>query len=301
MGNGFKLNTLHVTLCSHVSLLQSVLQMLNLESSKERLLRDSWCHVKPHTMNGTKNTLQRKLVRNAWWLWSGRQGESDGSKRDSAGKCNAAWGEWASARCRTCLSRTGGCGGTRTTEECRSYVSEERDSTGEEGQMMSEDQRSSVSGMEAVSERRARTRSIALFSARRHSFTLRKVWTWTRAGKACTEEDRETGADRESKQGSSQCAERMSGASPHPLRKTRTDLKTNNQEEETATSQANSIASCPWGHVERTEVLKCLLFSIYRNSHKPQISQCFRLCTGAWKQMLLILHPAWPEVNLRTK
>lgn len=45
------------------------------------------------------------------------------------------------------------------------------------GQMMSEDQRSSVSGMEAVSERRARTRSMALFSARRHSFTLRKVWT----------------------------------------------------------------------------------------------------------------------------
>lgn len=45
------------------------------------------------------------------------------------------------------------------------------------GQMMSEDQRSSVSGMEAVSERRARTRSMALFSARRHSFTLRKLWT----------------------------------------------------------------------------------------------------------------------------
>lgn len=42
---------------------------------------------------------------------------------------------------------------------------------------MPEDQRSSVSGMEAVSERRARTRSMALFSARRHSFTLRKLWT----------------------------------------------------------------------------------------------------------------------------
>ena len=45
------------------------------------------------------------------------------------------------------------------------------------GRMTSEDQRSSVSGMEAVSERRARTRSMALFSARRHSFTLRKLWT----------------------------------------------------------------------------------------------------------------------------
>lgn len=45
------------------------------------------------------------------------------------------------------------------------------------GQMMSEDQRSSVSGMDAVSERRARTRSMALFSARRHSFILRKFWT----------------------------------------------------------------------------------------------------------------------------
>lgn len=39
-----------------------------------------------------------------------------------------------------------------------------------------EDQRSSVSGIEAVSERRARTRSMALFSARRHSLTLRKLW-----------------------------------------------------------------------------------------------------------------------------
>lgn len=44
-------------------------------------------------------------------------------------------------------------------------------------QAMPEDQRSSVSGIEAVSERRARTRSMALFSARRHSFTLRKLWT----------------------------------------------------------------------------------------------------------------------------
>lgn len=53
-----------------------------------------------------------------------------------------------------------------------------RGEEGEEGeQMMPEDQRSSVSGMEAVSERRARTRSMALFSARRHSFTLRKLWT----------------------------------------------------------------------------------------------------------------------------
>lgn len=44
-------------------------------------------------------------------------------------------------------------------------------------QMTSEDQRSSVSGMEADSVRRARTRSMALFSARRRSFTPRKLWT----------------------------------------------------------------------------------------------------------------------------
>lgn len=49
---------------------------------------------------------------------------------------------------------------------------------GEEGgRMMSEDQRSSVSGMAAASERRVRARSMALFSARRLSFTLRKVWS----------------------------------------------------------------------------------------------------------------------------
>lgn len=44
-------------------------------------------------------------------------------------------------------------------------------------EMTSEDQRSSVSGMEADSVRRARTRSMALFSARRRSFTPRKLWT----------------------------------------------------------------------------------------------------------------------------
>lgn len=57
------------------------------------------------------------------------------------------------------------------------YVAEEGERKGEGRQTISEDQRSSVSGMEAVSERRARTRSMALFSARRHSFTLRKAWT----------------------------------------------------------------------------------------------------------------------------
>lgn len=44
-------------------------------------------------------------------------------------------------------------------------------------EMTSEDQRSSVSAMEADSVRRVRTRSTALFSARRRSFTLRKLWT----------------------------------------------------------------------------------------------------------------------------
>lgn len=45
-------------------------------------------------------------------------------------------------------------------------------------ELLSEGQRSSVSGRpEADSERRARTRSMALFSARRHWFTLRKLWT----------------------------------------------------------------------------------------------------------------------------
>lgn len=57
----------------------------------------------------------------------------------------------------------------------RNYVAEEGEKR--KGEKVSEDQRSSVSGIEAVSERRARTRSMALFSARRHSFTLRKVWT----------------------------------------------------------------------------------------------------------------------------
>lgn len=96
----------------------------------------------------------------------------------------------------------GGCRGTRRREERRSYVAEEwgrRGGREEGGQMMSEDQRSSVSGMEAVSERRARTRSMALFSARRHSFTLRKVWTWAIAGKACTEEERDTERGRQRK------------------------------------------------------------------------------------------------------
>lgn len=72
----------------------------------------------------------------------------------------------------------------------RNYVAEEGEKR--KGEKVSEDQRSSVSGIEAVSERRARTRSMALFSARRHSFTLRKVWTWARAGKACVQEERDT-------------------------------------------------------------------------------------------------------------
>lgn len=100
-------------------------------------------------------------------------------------------------------------------------------------QAMPEDQRSSVSGMEAVSERRARTRSMALFSARRHSFTLRKLWTWARAGKACTEEDREIqrGADTEGMQGGGTerkkkaCAENRTQAHTY----THTHLHTHNR------------------------------------------------------------------------
>lgn len=76
-----------------------------------------------------------------------------------------AWQEQQRAR--------GGCGGTRRTEECEGKREGER----EKEEMTSEDQRSSVSGMEADSVRRARTRSMALFSARRRSFTLRKLWT----------------------------------------------------------------------------------------------------------------------------
>lgn len=60
----------------------------------------------------------------------------------------------------------GGCGGKRKGGAGR-----------RKEELLSEDQRSSVSGTEADSERRARTRSMALFSARRRSFTLRKLWS----------------------------------------------------------------------------------------------------------------------------
>lgn len=81
-------------------------------------------------------------------------------------------------RCKTCLTgtqqRARGAveapGGQRSVKGSR----RERERKGE---MTSEDQRSSVSGMEADSVRRARTRSMALFSARRRSFTPRKLWT----------------------------------------------------------------------------------------------------------------------------
>lgn len=136
-------------------------------------------------VGAVRKRVQRKMHCSVW---------GGGEHWDGAGP---AWEEHSRGE--------GVCRGTRRTEECRSYVAEEGDSTEEGGKTMSEDQRSSVSGIEAVSERRARTRSMALFSARRHSFTLRKVWTWARAGKACTEEDRDTGADRESMQGSRTC------------------------------------------------------------------------------------------------
>lgn len=179
----------------------------------------------PCNITVAKNTLKGGLWEMFWgegqWVCPLMAVKENGLK-ECRGRCNAllevgegwgghrgvagpAWEEHSRGR--------EGCRGTRRREKCRSYVAEE---WGEEerkwGQMMSEDQRSSVSGMEAVSERRARTRSMALFSARRHSFILRKVWTWAIAGKACTEEERDTERGRQRKHAGKQavCREKDS-------------------------------------------------------------------------------------------
>lgn len=102
--------------------------------------------------------------------------------KECRGRCIAVWGVVSVGRVQDLPERnTAEDEGAVEAPEGKRSVEVmwlRRGEEGEEGeQMMPEDQRSSVSGMEAVSERRARTRSMALFSARRHSFTLRKLWT----------------------------------------------------------------------------------------------------------------------------
>lgn len=128
-----------------------------------------------------------------------RAGEMGVKKSDR----RTVWGEWALKKRRdlpertTAESKERGCEGDRRNEGVRRVCGRGK---GEKGRKLgwTEDQRSSVSGMEAISERWARTRSMARFSARRHSFTLRKARTWARAGKTCTqgEPDTERKADR---------------------------------------------------------------------------------------------------------
>lgn len=161
-----------------------------------------------------QNMLQRRLVRNeasrVGFAFDGHKGEWVKSMQMEV-RCRLGGGEWASRTVpdlpeRNTAEERGGRGGARGKEERGGKAG----STGEWRRRKKKNQRSSVSGTEAVSERRARTRSMALFSARRRSFTLRKLWTWARAGKACTEEDREiqSGADRGGMRGGGTCAER---------------------------------------------------------------------------------------------
>lgn len=96
--------------------------------------------------------------------------------------------------------RGGSCESSRRKEKYKSETVQEGGSREEIRPDDPKDQRSSVSGMEAVSERRVRTRSMALFSARRHSLTLRKAWTWARAGKACIHGKRDIEKSRQRKQ-----------------------------------------------------------------------------------------------------
>ena len=164
----------------------------------------------------------------------------------------------------------GGFGGTRAKEKCRGYVAE-KGGNGEEMRAddFLEDQRSSVSGMETVSERRARTRSMALFSARRHSFTLRKDWTWARAGKAYIKGgERDTGGvDRENRQGGRPCAKRLY---PHPLIQACTHTDRGNE----TTTAAGFI----WKKNLHKQIITQQGYSEKKQEKKAETSKGFVLC-----------------------